>query len=890
MRGPDGKLPGWLREFGRAGWRTGRSADRPAGSAPAAIRRAAGAFRAVRGALARRTEAFHTQRGSIEGLHVAGLWAVAMAQPIYDLLGRSPEFFVAHDARPGDLLGLVVVLGVAGPACCLAATRLCHWIGPRTHALAGGTVVGALAAGVALAAIRQEADWNRDESFAVAAGAGALVAGGYVWFSTARLFATFLSPAALVVPAVFLAQPAIAPLLSTARAGAGAIDGVTFDATPPVAVVVFDQLPLVSLLDGDGGIDRTLYPNFAALADDATWFRNASAVGGWTEDALPAIVTGNYPVAARLPTAADHPGNLFTLLGSRYDLHVLEPLTDLCPETLCEPDRPGAAGWFTAVLSDLAVVYLQAVLPRDLAISLPPVTQSWRDFVADDTFLGRWHARRVRGRDAAATDFIDAISENPGGGRSPLYFMHLLLPHEPWLYLPTGHRHTLQRHMIGISGDRWGDNVWAVARNYQRHLLQVQFVDGILGAFLERLRAAGLYDDALIVVTSDHGASLRPGAYFRLPTEETFADIAAVPLLIKQPEQRTGRVVATNVETIDILPTLAAGLGVRVPWETDGSNVFAERKTPRPAKTMVIAGERVEGPASLGSAVAESVAHKLATFENGDPAKPRLGGHDDLVGAPVAGLRSEQPANFRVSIDSASLLNAVDFEASFVPAHIIGGIVLAEAGSPIPPLAVAVNGVVAAVTRTYPFRAYDYAAPWEVVVDPHLFEPGANTVSVFAIATDSEGGFVLREAFGAGTSGPPLNLLTDEVQRVLNATSSGFLETDGSAEGLFRWTTGRARLSAPVDPQFPPAALTIGIVTTGPWHKQLQIAVNGCTLFEGPVVGRWRETFALDECPIDSSTVEIALLSNVHLSQEERRRRLGVAVSVIELRTAGQNP
>ena len=831
---------------------------------------------------------FHAQRGSTQALHVAGLWAVAVAQPLYDLLGRSPEFFVAHDARPGDVLGLVLVLGLAGPACCLAVTRLCHRIGPRTHALAGGTVVGALVAAVALAAIRQAADWSRDESFAVATAIGVLVAGGYVRYSTTRLFATFLSPAALVVPAVFLAQPAIAPLLSPPRAGTGAIDGVTFEATPPVVVVVFDQLPLASLLDGDGAIDAALYPNFAALADDATWFRNASAVGGWTQDALPAVVTGNYPVSGRLPTAASHPGNLFTLLGSRYDLHVLEPLTDLCPETLCEPDRPGAAAWFTAVLSDLAVVYLQAVLPRDLAVSLPPVTQNWRDFVADDTFLDRWHARRSRGRDEAATDFIDAIAPNPGGGRAPLHFMHLLLPHEPWLYLPTGHRHTTQRHMVGISRERWGDDTLAVAHNYQRHLLQVQFVDALLGTLVERLHAVALYDDALIVVTADHGASLRPGTPFRMPTRETFADVAGVPLLIKQPQQRTGRVVTTNVETIDILPTIAAGLGVRVPWETDGWNVFAEGKTPRPAKTMVISGRRLEGPGDLGGALAESVARKLATFANGDPAKPRLGVHDDLVGATVAGLRSAQLADFRVVIESASLLNQVDFDASFVPAHIIGGIVLPEGGSTIPPLAIAVNGVVAAVTRTYPFRAYGHAVPWEVLVDPGLFEQGANTVGVYAITTGSDGGLVLREAPRGGSSGPPVNLITNEIQRLLGATSSGFHPTELSADGPYRWTTGTARLSVQIDPWSPPSALTVLLATTGPRAKQVRITVNGCGLFEGPVAGRWEETFGLDACPLDSSTLEIELSSAVHLAQDAEQRRLGVAVREITLRSDEQ--
>ena len=75
----------------------------------------------------------------------------------------------------------------------------------------------------------------------------------------------------------------------------GPLEGVTFATTPPIVVVVFDQLPLISLLDRDGRIDGTLYPNFAALSRDAAWFRNASAVGDMTNWALPAILTGNYP-------------------------------------------------------------------------------------------------------------------------------------------------------------------------------------------------------------------------------------------------------------------------------------------------------------------------------------------------------------------------------------------------------------------------------------------------------------------------------------------------------------------------------------------------------------------------------------------------------------------
>ena len=93
---------------------------------------------------------------------------------------------------------------------------------------------------------------------------------------------------------------------------------VAFGATPPVVIAIFDQLPLISLLDADGRIDPALYPHFAALTSESTWFRNASAVAEYTSFALPAILTGNYPELGRLPVAADYPENLFTLLVGRY--------------------------------------------------------------------------------------------------------------------------------------------------------------------------------------------------------------------------------------------------------------------------------------------------------------------------------------------------------------------------------------------------------------------------------------------------------------------------------------------------------------------------------------------------------------------------------------------
>ena len=320
----------------------------------------------------------------LDTLHIASLWCIAVAQPLFDVLPGSPEFFVAHDTGPFDLLGLVLLICLAIPAVAALALRIAERLAPGWRPGAAGTVIGALAAAVALAALKPLGGWHVGLPLAAAAGCGAAAGIAYVRLAPARLFATFLAPALVVVPAAFLLNPAIARLLA-ASDEQQALD-VSFDSTPPVVVVIFDQLPLASLLDRDGRIDPALYPNLAALADASTWFRNASAVAEYTGFALPAILTGDYPERGRLPVAADYPENLFTLLGGRYRLHVQEPLTELCPAALCPPARAGPAARLAGVLSDLTVVYLAVVLPDDLAATLPPVTQGWRDFAARDTF------------------------------------------------------------------------------------------------------------------------------------------------------------------------------------------------------------------------------------------------------------------------------------------------------------------------------------------------------------------------------------------------------------------------------------------------------------------------------------------------------------------------
>ena len=83
---------------------------------------------------------------------------------------------------------------------------------------------------------------------------------------------------------------------------------------PDVVLLVLDEFPGDSLLDAGGRIDPVRYPNFAALASDATWFRNAYSVYDSTTKAVPLILDGRRPVPGSPADRRYHPQSIFDAL------------------------------------------------------------------------------------------------------------------------------------------------------------------------------------------------------------------------------------------------------------------------------------------------------------------------------------------------------------------------------------------------------------------------------------------------------------------------------------------------------------------------------------------------------------------------------------------------
>ncbi|MCP4660194.1 MAG: sulfatase-like hydrolase/transferase [bacterium] len=680
------------------------------------------------------TDPQHPPRHIERALHVYALFGFAVAQPLYDLLARSPEFLVAHQLESAELIALVALLSLLAPSILVLVQVLVSRLGTRPAQLVYGVWVTLLSATILLQVWEKFIAGPAWISFPAAYALGFLVAMGALRQAAVRLLLTFLTPGLIVFPLVFLGHPEVRPLLFPQPETSQPLPRTS--ATAPVVLLVFDELPLSSLLDRELEINAHRYPHFAALAREATWFRNATTVADETTYAIPAIVTGCYPdPEGRLPTAAEYPANLFSWLGRDYEPHVFELGTQLCPEELCQATALGER-WRTTLL-DLTAIYLHLVLPPELTGGIPAVTENWRDF---------WSSARPRdgagkrpGVPGIVETFVDAIAP---GKRPGLYFLYLAAPHRPWMYLPSGREYrpvgdTPAPHW-NLSDGEWGNHEYLTVQAFQRHLLQLGYVDALLGLILEKLRHAGLYDQALIVVTSDHGVSFQPGTPYRRVTERTQADVMAVPLLVKFPGQRQGSQSERNVRAIDVLPTIAGALGNEPPWPVDGRSLRApDSEEPREKVLyMTLLGDkplkRVFPPRLEG--LEATVERKLSLFGSGEDPESlfRIGRFRDLVGRPLAEIPVEPESDLEALIIDARAYDRVDLESDFVPAHIVGSLGRLEDSRETRHLAIAINGTIRAVPESYhDLRGVSW---FNAMVPESAFRRGSNRLEVFLVS------------------------------------------------------------------------------------------------------------------------------------------------------------
>ena len=672
-------------------------------------------------------------------LSIAGLSSLALAQPVYDLLRQAPEFFAIRNLYMGDLLALVVVVAVAPTLVLSAPVIAVRFLRPSWTRPAIAIPVGLLAGAIGLQAARS---LPAPAAVTIALAAGAIVVWAYLRFRGVRSFALLLFAAAVLVPALLVLDGRVR------RSASGPSEAIPADladtgARAPTVLIIFDEWSLVSILDANGAIDRQRLPNLARLADQATWYPNATAAADVSELAVPAMLTGQRAEQGRLPTLAEQPVNLFTVLAPSHDIYAIEPITSLCPPelNLLAGQRAPWAERLSLLISDLTIVWLNQTLPAVWTQRLPEITQTWSGFgqelasapaepAADRPVQRALRHLREADRAAEFRRFGDSI--RPTGQRPGFYFLHSLLPHLPWEYLPSGRTYRVTRNRVhGLQRELWTTESWPVHHHYKRYLLQVQFVDRLIGELIDKLEALDLFDESLIALTADHGVAFEPGKSRRLldvndPTGKQPLDLAAVPLIIKAPFQSEAVIDETSLSLVELAPRLLEMAGA------DPSTV------PRPQDpgTLPLIGKyaaNIELPTDREPWRRERLAEQAALLgETNDPLA--IGAVPTLHGVRISELR-RRSTEIGIRLEAPERWDNVDTEGRRLPA-LVQGILVGPESLLERAAALALNGVIATTVR--PHQTNDGEIRFTALLPEHLLRPGLNHIDVFLTSEEGD--------------------------------------------------------------------------------------------------------------------------------------------------------
>jgi arylsulfatase A-like enzyme len=324
---------------------------------------------------------------------------------------------------------------------------------------------------------------------------------------------------------------------------------------PNLVLVVLDTVRRDTL--STYGHEAETSPRLTELADAGMRFDDARVNGMWSLPSHATFFTGVHP----------------SVHGAHYENWQLEEgqrtLAELLRErgyqTLCVTGNP--------------------LISRSLgtARGFEHVGESWRSFWIPESLIG-WRLLRPlwdRDRDkggAASVRFLERwLAEERDPARPLFLFVNIMDPHAPYhdvprqvteRFLPAGARHGDARrlgslvffhHVFGGSVELSDEDRAILRATYAG---SVAYGDQVLGQIVDRLDAAGLGDDTLIAVTSDHGELLGEHELWG-HVHSLYDTLLAVPLVLRYPAAiAPGTINDDPVQGVDLLPTFLATAGV----------------------------------------------------------------------------------------------------------------------------------------------------------------------------------------------------------------------------------------------------------------------------------------------------------------------------------------
>lgn len=391
-------------------------------------------------------------------------------------------------------------------------------------------------------------------ALALVAGTPLLLAGAYP-FLPARGTGRRLVAAMWIVPAAIIAACAgdlrpstAAPTVASAESPAAA--------SPPIIWVTIDTLRADHMSVYGYPVPTT--PHLEEFARTATLFRNAVAPSNTTAQSVPSLLGGITPYRH---------GGVSESRRLREDVLLIpEMLQQNGYETVAQsanhwvsPRYGMAQGFedFRLYNTDNELVLYDVM---KLAMRLAP----WQVFRLREHLPSYAYVPI-----ASMLSDTGEILRTRDRGRPLFLYMQPVDPHGPYQpplrYVRTDGAF---RHEDYVS--YWDLKAGVKVTDGQRAAIRalydgaIAYTDAQMGDLFDLLRSRDLFDQALIVVTSDHGEQFEEHGLWR-HSNSLYQQLLHVPLMIKYPGQHEARVIDAPVGTIDVVPTVMRTLGLACP-------------------------------------------------------------------------------------------------------------------------------------------------------------------------------------------------------------------------------------------------------------------------------------------------------------------------------------
>jgi arylsulfatase A-like enzyme len=389
---------------------------------------------------------------------------------------------------------------------------------------------------------------------------------------------------------------------------------------PHIFLISADMMTPDHWLPGRFGPELMNLPNLGGLFDDSVFFTQAFCTSPLCAPARAALLTGRHTYLLANNERA-HDGFETSLRSSdaifpEY-LKATGYVTRHCGKghlgaqkffDAFDENADGWDRWDPPVRSDEAYLnYLRrlGVKPQKYAREIFGLQQ---DRTSKGNSLGGWVEQGPGSPFPLEAQYSSYLAERAIGkldaalqtdrGQSPVYLqLDFFDPHQPFsiphgfekreaelrraLRLPSSYQRVRERNwapppheplIYDTYRKYWGLYESRTVEDYRvAHALQLEVVDAALGRFIRALKDRGLYDEAVVVFTSDHGemngrqAVVDKGVYLH-------PEVLRVPLAVKMPASHGIRPTRLNqaVSHLDVAPTLLSLAGVQPAARSDG--------------------------------------------------------------------------------------------------------------------------------------------------------------------------------------------------------------------------------------------------------------------------------------------------------------------------------